>query len=70
MTFTITTDSNSIKDANNYNTVEKYNDRVDLERGGNAQGKLSGGESLMRQLSPWLEKFILGQSPLPCVAHF
>lgn len=33
MTFTITTDSNSIKDANNYNTVGKYNDRVDLERG-------------------------------------
>lgn len=48
----------------------KYDDKVDLERGGDVQGKLSGGESLMLQLSPWLEKLVLGQSPLPCVAHF
>ena len=50
--------------------MEKYNDKADLGRGGDVQGKLSGGESLILQLAAWLEKSVRGQSPLLCVAHF
>ena len=48
----------------------KYNDKVDLERSGDVQGKLSGRESLLLQLSPWVEKLVFWQSLLLCVAHF
>lgn len=33
ITLSITADHNLIKDANNYNTIGKYNETVDLEEG-------------------------------------